>query len=58
MANRHKWLVTLITWPVLSKYGYFKDQELKERISITGGKLALAFGIVVAMACRLRTLKS
>ena len=23
MANRQKWLVTLITWPLLSKYGYF-----------------------------------
>jgi hypothetical protein len=22
MANRHKWLVTMITWPLLSKYGY------------------------------------
>ncbi|HEU0295004.1 MAG TPA: sulfotransferase [Anaerolineales bacterium] len=31
MANRHKWLVTLITWPLLSKYGYFKDQGLKEK---------------------------
>jgi hypothetical protein len=24
MAKRHKWLVTLITWPLLLKYGYFK----------------------------------
>lgn len=31
MPNRHKWLVTLITWPLLSKYGYFKDQGLKEK---------------------------
>ena len=27
MANRHKWLVTLLTWPLLSKYGYFKKDE-------------------------------
>jgi hypothetical protein len=26
MARRHKWLVTLITWPRLLKYGYFKKE--------------------------------
>jgi hypothetical protein len=31
MANRHKWLVTLITWPLLSRYGYFKDQGLRDK---------------------------
>jgi hypothetical protein len=31
MPNRHKWLVTLITLPLLSKYGYFKDQGLSDR---------------------------
>ncbi len=25
MANHHKWLVTLITWPLLLKYGYFNS---------------------------------
>jgi hypothetical protein len=24
MTNHHKWLVTLITWPLLLKYGYFQ----------------------------------
>jgi hypothetical protein len=28
MAHRHKWLVTLLTWPLLSKYGYFKKDEV------------------------------
>jgi Sulfotransferase family len=30
MPNRHKWLVTLITWPLLSKYGYFKRDEMQQ----------------------------
>ena len=31
MAKRHKWLVTLITWPLLLKYGYFKDEGPKDK---------------------------
>jgi hypothetical protein len=32
MANRHKWLVTLITWPLLLKYGYFnKNKGLRNK---------------------------
>jgi hypothetical protein len=34
MANRHKWLVTLITWPLLSKYGYFKDEGLRDKTGV------------------------
>ena len=34
MANRHKWLVTLITWPLLLKYGYFKDQKLRDKTGV------------------------
>ena len=28
MPNRHKWLVTLLTWPLLSKYGYLGNHGL------------------------------
>lgn len=31
MPTRHKWLVTLLTWPLLRKYGYFKNGELNEK---------------------------
>lgn len=35
MANPHKWLVTLITWPLLSKYGYLgKDEALKDKTGV------------------------
>jgi hypothetical protein len=27
MTNRHKWLVTMLTWPLLLKYGYFMKEE-------------------------------
>lgn len=35
MANRHKWLVTLITWPLLLKYGYSKkDSGLRDETGV------------------------
>jgi hypothetical protein len=35
MANRHKWLVTLINLPLLLKYGYFKkDEDLKDKSGV------------------------
>jgi hypothetical protein len=34
MANRHKWLVTLITWPLLLKYGYFKEEGPKDKTGV------------------------
>lgn len=38
MATRHKWLVTLLTWPLLLKYGYFKEEGLKDK---TGAPILL-----------------
>ena len=34
MANRHKWLVTLITWPLLLKYGYFKEAGPRDKTGV------------------------
>jgi len=34
MAKRHKWLVTLITWPLLLKYGYFRREDPKNKAEI------------------------
>lgn len=31
MSRRHKWLVTLITWPLLLKYGYLKNEGPDEK---------------------------
>jgi hypothetical protein len=31
MAKRHKWLVTLMTWPLLLKYGYFKEEGPQDK---------------------------
>jgi hypothetical protein len=30
MPKYHQWLVTLLTWPLLLKYGYFRDSRLRE----------------------------
>ncbi len=34
MAKRHKWLVTLITWPLLLKYGYFNDEGPRDKAGV------------------------
>jgi hypothetical protein len=34
MAKRQKWLVTLITWPLLLKYGYFKGEGPRDKTGV------------------------
>jgi len=33
MAKSHKWLVTLLTWPLLLKYGYFRDSRFRGKVA-------------------------
>lgn len=31
MTWRHKWMVTLLTWPLLLKYGYFTNEQKRQK---------------------------
>jgi hypothetical protein len=33
MVKSHRWLVTLLTWPLLLKYGYFREQQLAGKVA-------------------------
>ena len=33
MAKYHKWLVTLLTWPLLLKYGYLRESRFRAKVA-------------------------